>query len=423
MGIKVGRIEKEYILGSVRDKQMELNLRIGQRQFTGYVKKFDTKQIVLSHDEDELLEEVAEKDEVQVFFSYFGHTMTFESEVVSADNGTVTCEYPEYLIKNLERKYERVTPPKDVTIHFIAKGQKIVLDFPRSEEYNPATKPSEIDEIENTSLQGLISTFREKVGEIVSYETIKMFRGTQPESFDERCISRFGKMLYIPQTESYKFEFDRVGDIEIIDRNKILTQLRDEGTLEKNLELKMESLITEKRENDIFSDLYCPILYQEYVVGYIRLYNNYQKGRAISEALVEYVDQFSKILAYSLKEHGYFKGKKPEPMEYSANIVDISASGLLFAHPSEVLAENFVLYTDFDLIIQFDKRKMVVPSRVMRRIEEEDTNYYGILFLEMKPEDFRYLFDLIYGREFTHEDEDVWEGGSAPPTVDLFEGE
>ena len=110
-------------------------------------------------------------------------------------------------------------------------------------------------------------------------------------------------------------------------------------------------------------------------------------------------------------------------MEYSANIVDISASGLLFAHPSHELAENFVLYTDFDLIMQFDKRKMVVPSRVMRRFDEEDTHYYGILFLEMKPEDFRYLFDLIYGREFTQEDEDVWEGGSAPPTVDLFEGE
>ena len=221
----------------------------------------------------------------------------------------MTCRYPENLIKNLERKYERVVPPANVAIHFISKGQKIMLDFPRSEEYNPAQKPAAIDEIENTSLQGLISDFRKKVGEIVSSETIKMFRGKMPENFEERSISRFGKMLYIPQTESYKFELDRVGDIEVIDQSKIKAQLHDEGTLKKNLDLKIESIIAEKRSEDIFSELFCPILYREYVPGYIRLTNNYEKRRAISEALVEYVDQFSKILAYSLKIHGYFKGE------------------------------------------------------------------------------------------------------------------
>jgi hypothetical protein len=422
MGIKVGRIEKEYILGSVRDKQIELNVRVRQQQFTACVKKFDTKQIILTVSGG-APENLQEGEELQSFFSYFGHTMTFETKIIEDGPGTVTCGYPENLIKNLERKYERVVPPENVSVHFISKGQKIVLDFPRSEEYNPAHKPAAVDEIENTSLQGLMNDFRAKAQEIVSSETIKMFRGRKPETFEERAISRYGKMLYIPQTESYKFELDRCGDIDVIDQEKIRNQLHDEGTLEKNLQLKIESIIAEKRTEDIFSELYCPILYQEYVAGYIYLANNYDKHRAITEALIEYVDQFSKILAYSLKIHGYFKGKAPEAVEYSASIVDISASGLLFAHPADDLAENFVLYTDFDLVMQFDRRKMVVPSRVMRRFDEEDTHYYGILFLEMQPEDFRYLFDLIYGREFTREDEDVWEGGAAPPTVDLFEGE
>ena len=43
MGIKVGRIEKEYILGSVRDKQIELNVRFRQQQFTAFVKKIRHK--------------------------------------------------------------------------------------------------------------------------------------------------------------------------------------------------------------------------------------------------------------------------------------------------------------------------------------------------------------------------------------------
>lgn len=422
MGIQVGRIEKEYILGSVRDKQITLKLHARQQQMEVLVKKFDTKQIVLLP-QAEFTEPLEEKEALQVFFSYFGHTMTFETRVIEAGNDTIICEYPRHVVKNLERKYERVSPPDNVSIHFISKGQKIVLDFPRSEEYNPVHKPAAIDEVENTSLQGLISDFRRKVGEIVSVESIKMFRGKMPQTFEERCISRFGKILYVPQTESCKFELDRIADIDIIDRAKLREQLIDEGTLEKNVNFKIDSIIAEKRDADIFSELYCPILFQEYVSGYIYLMNTYDKRKTISDALIEYVDQFAKILAYSLKIHGYFKGKKAEAVEYSATIVDISASGLLFAHPSEELAENFVLYTDFDLIIQFDKRKMSIPARIMRRFEEEDTYYYGVLFLEMQPEDFRYLFDFIYGREFTAEDEDVWEGGAAPPTVDLFEEE
>lgn len=419
MGVSVGRIEKEFILSSVRDKQISVRIHALKIEVDGQIKNFDTTKIDFYNTEGKW-DGFHEKDKIRVFFSYYGHTMTFETEVLSVEKDILRTKYPNNLVKNLERKYERVPPPKNVQASFVMKGKKFVLDFPKSEEYNPAHKPEADGDLLNESIQSLISGFREKVRMIASKNSIKMFREKKPETLEEKLISVSGKMFYIPNTEAYQFDIDTLGDTKLINRKILRDVLIEEGTSEKNVDLKIESLLVEKQEQGIRSEIYCPILYREYVAGYIYVGNTMEKRRPLTEDLLEYVDQFSKILAYSLKMHGYFKGTKPVPTEYSAQIVDISASGLLFVHPSQELADNLLLYTDFDLILQFSNRKMTVPSRIMRRFEEADTFYYGVLFLEMHPEDFRYLFDFIYGRDYRPEDEDTWEGGASPPAINLF---
>ncbi len=419
MGVSVGRIEKEFILTSVRDKQISVRVHARKIETDGQIKNFDTAKIDFQNPEGEWAG-LQEKDLIRVFFSYYGHTMTFETEVLSVEGDILRTKYPNNLVKNLERKYERVPPPKNVQASFVMKGKKFILDFPRSEEYNPAHKPEVDGDLRDESIQSLISGFREKVGKIASKNYIKMFREERPETLEEKLISRSGKVFFIPNTEGYQFDNDTLGDTKLINRKILREVLLEEGTSEKNVELKIDSLFVEKREQGIRSEIYCPILYREYVAGYVYVANTADKRRPLSEDLLEYVDQFAKILAYSLKMHGYFKGTKPVPTEYSAQIVDISASGMLFAHPSQDLADNLLLYTDFDLVLQFTNRKMTIPSRIMRRFEEADTFYYGTLFLEMQPEDFRYLFDFIYGREYRPEDEDTWEGGASPPAINLF---
>jgi hypothetical protein len=39
--------------------------------------------------------------------------------------------------------------------------------------------------------------------------------------------------------------------------------------------------------------------------------------------------------------------------------------------------------------------------------------------MDIKPEDFRYLFEVVYGRSFTERDDRLWEGGAKPPEVVL----
>jgi len=420
VGIPIGRIEKEYVLSAVRDKGMPVQIHGSKKQDTVKILRIDGGSITLVKESGDL-SHYREEEPIRIFFSYYGHTMTFESSVERSEGSLIVIRFPKLMVKNLERKYERVPPPEGATASFIVQGERIVLDFPRSRTYEPLHEPSVNEDFDVSSIQKLTDHFRSKIGSIAEDNKIRMFRDIEPETFEERCITRYGRVLYIPDTNRSFLQEEMYGSTRIISRDMLKEVLVEEGTDPKNVDLRMSAILTEKGEEGIFSELYCPVLFQDYVTGYIYLVNGEEKRKGFSEELVDYVYQFSKVLAYSLKLHGYFKGEKPGAEEYVPEIVDVSASGMLFAHPSPHLAEQFGLYTDFDLILSFKNRKMTVPSRVMRKFAEDELYYYGILFLEVQPEDFRYLFDYIYGREFTSDDENRWEGGAPPPSLDLFE--
>ena len=53
----------------------------------------------------------------------------------------------------------------------------------------------------------------------------------------------------------------------------------------------------------------------------------------------------------------------------------------------------------------------------MRKYKSGDTVFYGLIILGIKQEDFKDLFQLVYGRKVTEEDVELWEGGSAPPEI------
>ena len=137
----------------------------------------------------------------------------------------------------------------------------------------------------------------------------------------------------------------------------------------------------------------------------------------LDDDVLEYVFQFSKILAYSLKLNGYFNKSNEVTAEYTTGIVDISASGLLFVNPSRELSLALTLYSDLELELKLKERTMTLGTRVMRKYTGKQTIYYGVQFLEIKPEDFRYLFDYVYGRTFNEYDDSLWEGGADPPVL------
>jgi hypothetical protein len=174
------------------------------------------------------------------------------------------------------------------------------------------------------------------------------------------------------------------------------------------------------REKGIISELYAPIMYLNYVVGYVYMSTSSEEYPPFSLRTLDFAIEFSYVLVHALKNYGYFDGEeRREVKEYSPYIINISAAGVLFSYPTGELTKSIGVYTDLDLFFEIKGRRIKVASRVMRKYQSNGNTLFGVQFLEIAPEDFRFLFDYVYGRPFTEEDDELWEGGSAPPELEL----
>ncbi len=417
MGTQISRIEKEFVLNTVLDQQMELRLHGKQVEGRGVIERIDEDTIVVKTRKN-AQDRFPPGSAMRIYFSYYGHVMTLASKVRTADEDSIRIDYPTLIHKNLERKYVRVPSPPDSTVSFTIQETKVELNFPKSEEYDPVEPPEVSADFDMESLETLIDQFRENVRKYADRNKIEMFRERKPKGLEEQLIAQSGKILFIPNTAGRFPENDYQVGGRIITRAMLLQNERmdlDESFSQDRL----PALLSEKRQAGIRAEMYCPVIFHEYAVGYVYLARTDENKKVFDHDLLDYTHQFSKVLAYTLKSTGYFKGQIPEESEHTGEIIDISASGLLFSSSSERLREILTLYTDLDLRLAFGDRVMHVVGRVMRTFMSKDAGYFGVQFMEIKPEDFRFLFELVYGRAVTSDDEEYWEGGTEPPELDL----
>jgi hypothetical protein len=415
MGQTVGRIEKEYILTNLVEQNLEINIHTAREDIKGVLVDADGTTLTIECSEEEAGKAI-EKEHVRVYFGYYGHTMTFETKVHKSSNKLI-LEYPEGLVKNLERKFERIPSPEGLKLSFLFEDVEVELSFPKTDDYREVDEPLVSDYFDEAPLEKLLEQFREKAKGFAEKNKIKMFRGRGPESFEEQCIVATGKNLYLPSTaEGIPYESETDG------RSMVTLEMfpeAGEGTFCGKNRKEAHRYIREKAEKGIAAEIHSPVIYHNYVVGYVCLVNESPAGPAFTPKTLDFVIEFAYILAYALKQSGYFTQEKQTKKEFYPEIINISASGVLFAYPSDGLTETIGLYTDLKLFFSVDKRKIRVGSRVMRKYEAGGHTFFGVQFLEIEPEDFRFLFDYVYGRPYNDSDDRYWEGGAEPPKLKL----
>lgn len=414
MGVKVNRIEKEFILNKVNDNKSDIHIHGEKKEYIAKITNIEDEYLeVVSAQTD--WQEFSEEEDLRVFFSYYGHVMTFNSSVINIDEH-MRIKMPDIMYRNLQRKYERVAGSEEMSVSFIVNEQRIELNFPRSEEYEAIDELEFSDDWKTDDLGSLISQFRTKMQQEGVSDTIRMFREYEPKAAWELLVASTGKILYIPTFHS-GIPADGAGLHPRILTHPYFQLIIDGHHFEKIDKDEFLQYLEEKKRAGTFSILCCPILYYEYTIGYIHL----ESERKIGKETLEYVFDFSRVLSYVLLHKGYFKDKKYRPYKYDTEIADISASGLLFSHASPDLKANLMLYADVELNLMIGQRKLKITSRVMRKYPEKDGIFYGLQFMDMQPEDFRFLFDYVYGRDFTADDEIKWEGGADAPEISFSE--
>ncbi|HEY9593384.1 MAG TPA: PilZ domain-containing protein [Spirochaetia bacterium] len=417
MGTEVGRIEKEFVFKSLVDSHAECDLHGTRREFRCVFAAADGERLTLVPVTGSL-DGFSTGEEIRVFFYLKNNYHTFTAHVLELSPAQVVLEQPPGVYKNLQRKFERVKMKQSIDVSFSIHGTKVELNFPKSERFNPV-EPLESDTFDPARIQEVVKAFRLKMETLASDTKIIMLRDKMPRSWEEKTLVRLGKSLWIPSTDEDFPSRDPFPDERVITKSELMKLEEEAGSQPYVITSKLGNILYEKTKADIVAELWCPLLYNEYVVGYVHVWNSSARRERIGKELVEYVQQFAKVLCYSLVANGYFEVEKGNERRYEGPIIDMSASGLLFAHTSPDLVRDLLVHTDLEVTIRIDKRTLTIGSRVMRKFRDAEYAYFGLLFLQIEQQDFEFLFQYLYGKPFDPSTEGRWEGGAPPPPLDI----
>ncbi len=443
MAQSMTRVQKEVVLHSAAHEELSLEVHHGNLRIHGRFSDFDRQRIVILVDTPE---DVHPGAEVDVYFGFRDSVMTFRSLVEDRAGDRVFLQTPEAVYRQLQRGYERVQPPEGTEVELYVSGQQYNLNFPRLGESQAAEPPEVSAGFDPASIADLLKSFRKRASKIAAEHKIVMFRSRAPQGFEERVVSMTGKTVLLPLSYRYRYEATGVGP-RMVDRAELL-ELESQGKLrlsaadspavagsaaqspdsgetgsidkegskqgaeeKRRLEARRETvsvLQALKRaeavryERGILCELYCPIIFQRYVVGYIYLLRGLSRGHAqpFDPTEVEFVHQFSRILAYALQVNGYFKTEPVQREIRGTELIDMSASGVLFA-VSGSARDSIGRYMESKVVIRFPGQSSIeATGRVMRLYQGAGITYVAVHFTAMEPDDFERLFLVLYGDQY-----------------------
>jgi hypothetical protein len=425
MGTEVGRIEKEFVFKSLVDDQVPCDVHGSRREFACRFSGISEDGLEMAPLEGRL-DGIAVGEEIRVFFYLKNNYHTFASRVVEVTPDRVLVQQPPGVYKNLQRKFERVKLQGAIDVSFSLQGSKVELNFPKSDRFSPVEPPEEDTTFDSRKIHDVVQAFRIKMQTITSDAKIIMLRDRVPRQWEEKTIVRVGKSLWIPSTAEDFPSRDPFPDGRVITKGELIALEEEAGSAPYVITSKLGNILYEKTKKDIVSELWCPVLYNEYVVGYVHVWNTGARRERISRDTIDYVQQFAKVLCYSLVTNGYFKVENSTERRYEAPIIDLSASGLLFAHTSTDLTRELLVHTDLELTLQLDgggsdapSRTIKVGGRIMRKFRDAENAYFGVLFMRIEEEDLKHLFRYLYGKDLDASLEGKWEGGAPPPPLDM----
>jgi hypothetical protein len=249
-----------------------------------------------------------------------------------------------------------------------------------------------------TKMTNLLRAFREKAQTFSSENKIVMFRERRPESFEEKLITATGKPFFYPQSLNKNIpEKDLVLSPRLLTREEIILSQTKQGMELFEVIDVLNKTEEDKNTKNILHELYSPMLYHNYVVGYLYLVSFKDDGQKLSQKVIDFVFQFGRLLIYGLKVNGYFKGEPVKERVDTAEVIDISASGIQFALPLRRFDSVLLLFNNLDFDLLIGARKLRIGGRIMRKYNDNGRIYICVMFLDIKDADKMFLLESLYG--------------------------
>jgi hypothetical protein len=402
MSTPIKRIEKDFLLKVLYDEQIPVMYLNDRTQYILYLDKPAKSEVFFRSDRP--IVGLKPRKKLDLMFDYKGQVVIFSIEVSAVKDTQIAAEAPEYLFKNLDRSYSRVNVPQDLKVQFTFRGDRFQLHYPKVQEYESGEIGDWMNSVDPKNLQGLIDQMSAWISGYASGYKMVIFKETKPATTEERIVAETGKTLYLHSTLANFPQSDPYPKKRLITEEMFRRYLESTGVDPLYIDDAINRFIKQKFDAGFFSDAWVPILFQEYVIGYIHIWINKEGKLPFDYNVIETLYQFSKVLAFSLKTNGYFNSGRIKNESFEGKIVDISASGLLFAYPHSPMSGALLPDSELAVCLIVPKRTINASARIVRRYKDNTMGYFGCRFLDMAPEDMRFLFEYLYGKPFADSD-------------------
>ncbi|MDR1211704.1 MAG: PilZ domain-containing protein [Spirochaetaceae bacterium] len=402
MATPIKRIEKDFLLKVLYDEQLPVMYLRNRTEYVLHVEKPTRTEMYLICDRP--ISGIKANKRMELMFDYHGQVIIFSVLVTLIKDEHIIAEAPEFLYKNLARSFSRVQSPPDLTVQFSFSGDRYSLSFPKIQDYESENVSGLIQNVNPQDLQGLIGQMAQWIKDYADGYKLIIFKDQKPSSTEERIVAETGKSLFLANTQSNLPRTDPYPKKRIITEDMFRRYLESTGVSPQYIDEAIVRFLKSKFDKQIYSDAWIPILFQEYVIGYIHVWISKEGKAPFDYALTDTLYQFAKVLAYSLKMNGYFDSGLIKEERFEGRVIDISVSGLLFVYPNSNL--SVALLPDSELAIKLitPKRSISASARIVRRYKDSSMGYFGCRFLDMLPEDMRFLFEFIYGKPLLDQD-------------------
>jgi hypothetical protein len=407
MSTPIKRIEKDFLLKILYDEQIPLVYLRNRREYLFVLENPPRTELCIK-----ALSPVPglnTRRKLALMFDYRGQVISFVVEPSSIRDAHVRAPAPEFFYKNLNRSYSRVGSPPDLEVQFTFLEDRYSLSYPRvtEVEYEDGELGELIKKVDTQNLNGLIAQITTWIKGCAGGHKLVLFRDELKNlGTEERIITEMGKALYLPVVQNGLPQEDPYPRKRLVTGAMFRRFLESTGVVgDEFVEDTAARFIRAKFDAGLRSEIWMPILFQEYVIGYIHIWAGADDGKApFNFGTLDTLYQFAKILAFSLKVNGYFdKGRlQNDPIE--GRVIDISASGLLFAQPHSSLSHSLQPESELALRLIAPGRQISTSAWIVRRYQDQTMDYFGCRFGLIEPDDLRFLFEFIYGRPFTDAD-------------------
>jgi len=403
MATPVGRIEKEFLFKALFEEKLPIMYIKDRNEYSMYLEQRVTEELVLRCGKP--LGKMKIHSKMPLLFNYHGQVVDFHAEVITQKENLIYCKTPDKLYKNLDRNYLRVDTPSDLKILFTFRGDRYNLLFPRVMEYETVGITELGRNVNPRDLSGLVKQITLSLKNFADGYKIVNFKDKKPDSIEERIVSETGKTLFIPSTSGLLPKADPYPKKRIITEDLFKRYLETTGVGQAFLDDTLARFVKHKADEGFFSDAWVPILFHEYVIGYIHVWISKEGRVPFDFSVLDNIYQLAKVLAFSLKENGYFDHGRMENEAFEGRVLDISASGLLFAYPlGSSLMTTLLIDSELTVTIEAPYRTISVIARIVRKFKDKTAGYFGCRFINIAPEDTRFLFEHLYGRQIDAKD-------------------